>query len=160
LPVSDFISAIESAGGFVKVNATYRPPERAYLMEWCWMIARGRVEPEKVPSRDGVHINWVHTSKYKSVAAATAMSDAYDMDGLHTKPAGEKSLHCIGEAIDMNVSWHGALKIQDKDGNTVEIKSGPRDGMNPELAKVGSTYGVTKFMGGAADRPHWSTNGK
>jgi hypothetical protein len=34
LPVSDFISAIESAGGSVKVNAAYRPAERAYLMEW------------------------------------------------------------------------------------------------------------------------------
>ena len=43
---------------------------------------------------------------------------------------------------------------------TVEIASGPRDGMNPELAKVGASYGVIKFYGGAVDRPHWSTNGK
>jgi hypothetical protein len=160
LPVSDFISAIESAGGSVKVNATYRPPERAYLMEWCWMVFRGRVEPGNVPSRDGVNINRVHLTKERSIAAATSMSRAYDMDRLHTKPAGDKSLHCIGEAVDMNIGWKGVLAIQDSAGDTVEISSTPRDGMNQELAEVGLTYGVVKFRGGAADRPHWSTNGK
>lgn len=160
VPVNDFISAIESAGGMVHPNATYRPKEHAYLMEWCWMISRGKIEPEKVPHKAGVLIEWVHATKEKSIAAAKAMSTAYDMDGLRTKPAGETSLHCIGEAIDMGISWRGSLTIQNKDGTEVSITSAPRDGMNPDLATVGASYGVIKFYGGNTDRPHWSTTGR
>lgn len=160
VPVNDFIWAIEQAGGAVHPNATYRPKERAYLMEWCWMISKGKVEPEKVPHKNGVLIEWVHSTKERSIAAARAMVSKFDMDGLHTKPAGESSLHCIGEAIDMNISWTGTLKIQNRDGTEVSIASTPRTGMNPDLAKVGATYGVIKFYGGDADRPHWSTTGR
>ena len=160
LHVSDFISAIEQAGGHVVRNATFRPPERAYLMEWCWMLTHGKVEPNKVPSRDGVPINWVHPTREKCIEAAREMVHAYDMTGLRTKPAGAMSLHCVGEAIDMNVEWRGNLNIQDDHGNVIEIASDPQDGMNAELAKVGASYGVIKFHGGASDRPHWSTNGK
>ena len=49
--------------------------------------------------------------------------------------------------------------IQDKHGNKLNIASAPKNGMNAELATVGATYGVIKFFGGAADRPHWSSNG-
>lgn len=160
LPVGDFIAALEHAGALVVPNATFRPKQRAFLMETCWLIANGFMEPDKAPSRDGINIEWVHSSKAKSIAAAKAMSHTYGMQTLATKPAGEKSLHCIGEAIDMNISWSGTLTIEQKDGTSVVITSTPRTGMNAELAKVGASYGVIKFYGGAADRPHWSTTGR
>lgn len=160
LPVSDFIAAMERAGAKVTPNATFRPKERAYLMETCWLIANGFLQPENAPRREGVNIEWVHPTKEKSVAAAKAMRDGYDMQRLLTKPAGEKSLHCIGEAIDMNVSWSGSLTIEQRDGTSTTISSTPRTGMNAELAKVGAGYGVIKYLGGEADRPHWSTTGR
>ena len=52
---------------------------------------------------DEVHINWVHPTKEESTKAAKDMCTHYGMDGLLTKPAGPKSLHCTGEAIDMNI---------------------------------------------------------
>jgi hypothetical protein len=36
------------------------------------------------------------------------------------------------------------------------IASGPRDGSNPELIKVGATFGVMKLV---SDPPHWSDDG-
>ena len=158
-PVNAFIAAMEAAGATVTPAATYRPKERAYLMEWCWLISRKKIEPENVPHRTGVAIEWVHKTKEQSVAAAQVMSDAYGMQRLHTKPAGESSLHCIGEAIDMNISWSSFLKIQNRDGSDVTITSTPRDETNQDLKKIGATYGVIKFVGGTSDRPHWSTTG-
>jgi hypothetical protein len=36
------------------------------------------------------------------------------------------------------------------------ITGGPRDGSNPELIKVGATFGVMKLV---SDPPHWSDDG-
>jgi hypothetical protein len=38
--------------------------------------------------------------------------------------------------------------------------STPKDGMNEDLHVVGKGYGVIKFLLGAVDKPHWSSNGK
>ena len=160
--VSNFLLALQQAGAQYHLNATYRPPERAYLMTWCWMLANGQVEPKAVPPRNGVLIEWVHATKEKSIAAAKAMVREYRMTKLLTKPAGENSLHCVGEAIDVDINWEHlvSLKIKNAADKIVTITSNPRTGMNTELWQVGRTYRVIKFFGGAADKPHWSSTGK
>lgn len=37
--VEKFHKALKQAGARVTISATLRPPERAYLMHWSWMIA-------------------------------------------------------------------------------------------------------------------------
>ena len=58
--VNSFIQAISSAGGAVSIAATYRPPERAYLMHYAWKIANGTIQPDRVPTMVGVNIEWDH----------------------------------------------------------------------------------------------------
>jgi len=128
-------------------------------MHWSWMIAHNKITPEKVPSKTGVSINWVHENNAKSVSAAKAMVSAYGMNNLHVAPA-LNSRHTEGHAIDMTISWKGELVIQDATGKSITIKSSPLTGMNTELHKVGKTYGVTKYHGGWKDAPHWPTDGK
>lgn len=154
-----FISALKTAGATVNISATLRPPERAWLMHWAWMVARGRTSPERVPSNPGVNINWVHETPERSRQAAIAMVDAYGMQRLHVAPA-LRSRHTEGHAIDMNISWYDNLKIKNKWGEYIIIRSSPRSGMNSELALVGKSYGVIKYHGGISDAPHWSIDGR
>ncbi|WP_235801336.1 hypothetical protein [Yersinia pekkanenii] len=71
-----------------------------------------------------------------------------------------KSRHTEGNAIDMNILWMGDLKIKNKSGEEVLIKSFPKDGMNIALHMVGKSFGVTKYHCGSKDKPHWSTDGR
>lgn len=157
---NDFIAAIRNAGGTVVISATLRPPERAYLMHWAHKIYRNNVPPSEVPRKPGVHIDWVHPTLAQSREAARRMIQGYGIGGLaaHTPPS-LNTLHTRGEAIDMTISWAGSLEIKNMDGSITTIASLPRTGMNVELKSVGLTYGVKKFVGGASDRPHWSTTG-
>lgn len=154
-----FISALKIAGATVNISATLRPPERAWLMHWAWMIARDRISPERVPINPGIDINWVHETPQRSRQAAIAMVDAYGMQRLHVAPA-LRSRHTEGHAIDMNINWYHNLKIKNNWGEYIIIQSVPRDGMNNELAQVGKTYGVIKYHGGFSDAPHWSIDGR
>jgi hypothetical protein len=78
-----FLAALEDAGATVSINATLRPPERAYLMHWSFVINTGEVEPDDVPEYAGVEIEWVHrkpkgsTDLTASLAAAAAMVHGY-----------------------------------------------------------------------------------
>ncbi len=81
------------------------------------------------------------------------------MTGLNVAPS-LKSRHTEGNAIDMNISWMGDLKIKNKKGEDVLIKTFPKDGMNTELHTVGKSFGIIKYHGGSKDRPHWSTDGR
>ena len=45
MDVTDFIAAMTKATVKVKVITTVRPRERAYLMHWSWLIAKGKVAP-------------------------------------------------------------------------------------------------------------------
>jgi hypothetical protein len=155
--VESFIKALRDAGVSVVSNATYRPPARSYLMHWSWMIVHG-TDPTTVPAMDGVNINWVHPTNAASVTAAQQMVNAYGMANLHTPPALH-SLHNEGQAIDMDISWTGSIAVEDATGTTVDIATTPQTGMNPLVIQVGASYGVIKFVGGDADKPHWSTNG-
>jgi hypothetical protein len=155
-----FLDALEQAGANVRVSATLRPPERAYLMHWSWKIARNIVDARNVPAMAGVDIAWVHTNSagqidlVKSRSAASQMVTAF---GIVAAPALQ-SRHTEGRAVDMTIGWSGALAIADQDGGLRNITSTPRDGMNPELALCGRTYGVIKAVF-AGDPPHWSEDG-
>lgn len=152
-----FKGAMVSAGMQVHPSSTYRPIERSYLMHWCWMIKNG-TDPSTVVAMEGVNIEWVHPTLAASVSAAKQMVTAYDMDDLHTAPALH-SLHNEREAIDMRITWHGAVNINDASGTAVHVDTTPRNGMNAQLKLVGASYGVKKYVGGASDKPHWSTTG-
>jgi hypothetical protein len=149
---SRFVIALRGAGASVSIAATLRAPERAYLMHYCFRIAREGLDPSTVPAMKGVNIQWVHPDLASSRSAAEQM-----VQGFHIvyKPA-LKSRHTQGLAIDMTISWQGNLSILDGNRNTVKISTSPRSGDNKELQEVGASYGVIKL---ASDPPHWSSDG-
>ena len=150
--VEAFLAALKDAGATVVVSATLRPPERAYLMHWCCMVADSGQDPARVPKMSGVDIQWDHPSVAESRQAAAAMKAGYDI----AYPAALKSRHTQGRAIDMTIGWTGTLSIEDKSGAVVKIATAPRSGLNPALHAVGATYGVIKLV---KDKPHWSDDG-
>ena len=46
LNVQEFKKALQAAGATTRTTSTYRPPERAYLMHWSWMIVKMGVDPQ------------------------------------------------------------------------------------------------------------------
>ncbi len=152
-----FIAALQKAGAKVTIEATFRPPERAYLMHYAFLIANG-TDPEKVKPMAGVDIDWVHKDAAgkadlkASRKAAQAMTRAFD---VVYQPA-LKSRHTEGLAVDMEISWSGTLKVSAADGKEVTIDSSPRSGANKQLQAVGAGYGVIKLK---SDPPHWSSDG-
>jgi hypothetical protein len=152
--VMAFVSALQRAGAVIGVQATLRPPERAYLMHWCWMIANLSQAPVAVPAMDGVAIDWTHGGDTRGAkAAAGAMVERFDLQFLPSL----KSRHIFGRAIDMTIAWQGRLSVRDYDGIVHYVLTEPRDGTNPELAKIGATFGVVKL---STDPPHWSDDGR
>lgn len=163
--VTSFIAALRAAGASVTVSATYRPPQRAYLMHWSWMIVNIGIDPRTIPKMAGVNIRWDHVdaagvyAAADSLAGAQGMVDGYDMQNLMTAPA-LNSRHTVGAAIDMSISWVDTLTVKDAGGNTENITGQPRNGMNVRLAAIGASYGVIKYNGSGTDRPHWSDTGR
>jgi hypothetical protein len=148
--VNEFFAALSSSAAVqVDVNATFRPPERAYLMHYAWCIARGLIQATQVPPMTGVDIVWDHPN---AIAAAEAMVQGYGMVFI----AALASNHTKGLAIDMNITWSGALTVTDANGATRNIAGGPRNNDNLELQSFAGTFGVHKL---ASDPPHWSING-
>jgi hypothetical protein len=154
-----FLQALDAAGADVTISATFRPPERAYLMHHCWKIAHDMEDPRNVPSMPGVDIEWAHRTasgafgKAASRAAAQAMVDKYDMAQI----AALKSRHTERRAIDMSITWSGTLTIKNASGQLVAIATTPRTGAgNAKLHQIGRSYGVIKLT---SDRPHWSEDG-
>lgn len=162
--VEAFIGAIRAAGATVVINGTLRDLRRAYLMHWSWRIVKAHVDPQSIPSMNGVCINWSHLdrsgnySRVASIAGASEMVKAFGMERLGVAPS-LTSRHIIGSAIDISISWQGNLLIVDSLGNTVEIKTPPWSGMNLQLHRVGESYGVIKYNRRGRDEPHWSDNG-
>ncbi|MDR5760979.1 hypothetical protein [Caballeronia sp. LZ035] len=152
--VDAFIKSMQDGHATVKVSSTYRPLERAYLMHYAYALAHDEVKPKDVPAQSGVDIVWDHGDPAASKRAAQAMVDAYDI----AKEPALHSRHTEHKAIDMTIYWAGTLTLVDGDGTRVTIDSGPRDGTNRKLVKVGKTFGVVKAMF-AGDPPHWSSDG-
>lgn len=150
--LSKFHQALVEAGINVKISATFRPPERAYLMHFSTKISKGQIDPRRVPPMAGVNIQWFHGNLAKSKTAATQMVRAYGI----AFPPSLKSRHTQGLAIDMTLTWAGTIKIKDATG-AVKAIGAPRSGQtNTALHRVGASYGVIKLV---SDPPHWSSDG-
>jgi hypothetical protein len=68
--VALFLGAIYEAGGQVRIAATFRSEERAWLMHYSYEVAFVHLLPEDVPARAGINIAWVHPTLKQSRAAA------------------------------------------------------------------------------------------
>jgi peptidoglycan hydrolase-like protein with peptidoglycan-binding domain len=161
--VARFVAALQKAGAPPKINATYRPPERAYLMHYAWSIANEGLSPAAVPLYPGVDIQWVHTDRNGKVDLAASRAAAEEMVrkyGMADK-AVLTSRHTEGRAIDMDIAWTGNLVIPDGRSSKVRtIASLPRTGGdNRDLWAVGASYGVIKLVKDRPDPPHWSDDG-
>jgi len=151
--VSHFLAALKNAGASYQIAATYRPPERAYLMHWAWLIANGTL-PGAVPACAGVDIDWTHGGDVAAArAAARAMVAAYS---IRYEPS-LTSHHCERRAIDMTVTWDGTLNIRNAHGTLLAIASSPRSGDNHDLQAIAREFGVIKLV---SDPPHWSDDGR
>ncbi|HVF51793.1 MAG TPA: hypothetical protein VNA19_17045 [Pyrinomonadaceae bacterium] len=150
--ISKFHQALADAGANIKINATFRPPERAFLMHFAFRIARKGFDPRSVPPMAGVNIQWFHGNTAASKNAAEQMVRAY---GIAFAPS-LRSRHTEGLAIDMTVTWAGTLRIKDASGALKSIGSPANGNTNSALHNVGRTYGVVKLV---SDPPHWSVDG-
>ncbi len=152
-----FLAALHAAHATVTISATLRPRERAYLMQGAWDIAHGK-DPTTVPPMAGVDIDWAVRDGAGTPDLDAARKIAQGMVkayAIKVRPV-LNSLHITGEAVDMDITWNGSLQIADKDGKSHTIAGLPCDGTNPDLAKIGASYGVIKLV---SDPPHWSING-
>ncbi len=145
--VNKFIAAIEAAGGEVRIEATFRPLKRAFLMHYSFMIDEEGFDPADVPEYSGIDINWVHPTPAASIRAARQMNEGY---GTVYQPA-LKSNHTAGRAIDMTITRILGKTMKDAKDNDVEIRR------EADLHDLGATYGVKKLV---RDPPHWSEDGK
>lgn len=148
----EFLAALQQAGASVIISTTKRNKQRAYLMHYSWKIAKGQINASQVPADPGVNIAWDHGNDTKSKQAAQEMVNLFQMAHI----ASLTSRHIDGKAIDMSISWTGALMIKNKAGDTVQIGAPRKGDNNTALHTVGSTYGVNKLV---TDAPHWSSDG-
>lgn len=155
---SAFIKALEDAGATVSIHTTLRSPKRAYLFHWCWLIGLGKAKPSAATPMAGVDIEWDHGDEAKSQKGAKEMIAGF---GLAVPPHSKNapsltSNHTPGKAIDMDISWTGAIKIKKKDGTEVSVAFMEDVNQNTDLHAVGASYGVKKLK---TDAPHWSHDG-
>ncbi|MEJ5074337.1 hypothetical protein WH357_18675 [Enterobacter ludwigii] len=145
--VNNFTRSIIDAGGHVRVSATYRPVERAYLMHYAWKIAREGMRPSSVPAKDGVNIDWTHKGNDNAAFAA-----AQDMvNGYHIVYGPVlSSRHTQRRAIDMTITGVIGKYLKNASGNNVLVSS------QSKLHEVGASFGVHKLL---SDPPHWSDDG-
>jgi len=158
--VEAFKKALEDAGASISIDTTLRPKERAHVLHYAWQVGKGTVKASDVPVMDGVDIIWDHGDDAKSKAGANEIITAAN---VASKPS-LTSRHIEGKAIDWTIEWTTPeLKITNKDGVEVIIKSTPHNGGDPgntELHTVGKGYGVIKGLNfNPKDPPHWSSDG-
>ncbi|WER21134.1 hypothetical protein P2E05_13620 [Providencia stuartii] len=145
--VTRFIQAIRDAGGNVRISATFRPPERAYLMHYAYAISRENFDPSKVPEKEGVNIDWTHNGDLASAKkAAQQMDRAYV---IKYKPS-LTSRHTQRRAIDMTITNIIGKSLINGSGANVPIKN------LKNLFDAGASFGVIKLV---VDEPHWSDDG-
>ncbi|MEV8379213.1 hypothetical protein AB0P21_41135 [Kribbella sp. NPDC056861] len=167
-----FKNAMRMAGIDVDVISTFRSFQRAYLMQWSYKISRDNLDPATVPAfvpsagQPSVDICWVHSDangnpdRTASANAATALAKALVIYGNKTSPSAN-SRHCYRMAVDWTTVWTAAtITVANTTGPPTTITSTPRSGLNPDLIKVGATYGL-KHYGPIAtdDANHWSDTG-
>jgi hypothetical protein len=158
--VEAFKKALEDSGASISIDTTLRPKERAHVLHYAWQVAKSAIKASDVPAMDGVDIIWDHGDDEKSKAGANEIITAAN---VASKPS-LTSRHIEGKAIDWTIEWTTSeLKIKNKDGVEVIIKSTPHNGGDPgntELHAVGKGYGVIKGLNfNPKDPPHWSSDG-
>lgn len=167
-----FINAMTAADITESTITTLRPPQRAYLMHYSWLISKGQIDPANVPDftpaagQAAVNICWVHRSSNgkedasASTLAAKQMVGAFGIDrNLKVAPA-LNSLHTQGLAIDMTTIWNKkTITIVNGSGTSVTIDTTPHSDLNAQLIAVGASYGVIHFLNATRDPNHWSVNG-
>lgn len=157
--VQNFIEALMNANAKIVINATFRPPERAYLMHWSWKIVKKDFDPQKIPLNDKVNIEWWHGNLNNSIKGAQEMVTGFQIGHLKTAPA-LNSRHTEGNAIDMEITWQKTLKILDVNNKENLIETTPQNHTNKQLIDVAKTFGVYHFIPIANDKVHWSTDGR
>lgn len=151
--VDSFIAALQTGGANVRVSATLRPPERAFLMHYAWKIAHQNLDAATVPAMAGVDIEWVHRHANGTVnagasrVAANVMVAGY---GIVYAPA-LSSRHSEGRAIDMTITGYSGKTFKNASNMDVVVTS------SANLNALGATYGVRKLP---SDPPHWSDDGR
>lgn len=150
-----FLKAMKEAGITIRITASHRPKQRAYMMHYAWKIAKGKITPAEVPPMPGVDIIWNHGHAKQG---AQDMVDGFGINNLSVPPA-LNSRHIDGRAIDTVLSWMKDVKIRKKDGMFKTIIGEPRNSTHPDLIAVGATYGVIHFKPASADKVHWSDDG-
>jgi D-alanyl-D-alanine dipeptidase len=148
-----FIAMLRANHATVSISATYRPPQRAWLMHWAWEIAKGNQPYSKVGSIENpynIAIEWDHGNEKSTRAAAAAMVKKYKM----AHHAALKSRHTERHAIDITIdSLPSVLKVDGKDHSVGDEPATE----NKALRRLSrSLYHVVKNPG---DPPHWSTDG-
>jgi len=155
-----FIASLQNGSASVSIAATYRPPERAYLMHFCCQIAGYRdrdgafhqIAPDEAPAMAGVDIDWTHGGDIGAArAAAVAMREAYDI----AFPAALISRHTQRRAVDMTIKVLSGAIIKDAQGVPYAFH-GSADGMDARVIAIGKTFGCLKLF---SDPPHWSDDG-
>lgn len=150
--VGKFILALRTGGASVSIAATYRPPERAYLMHWCCMIGGSGQDPAQIPAMAGVDIDWsCGHNLAQAKAAAQAMMAKYDIQF----PAALVSRHTQRRAVDMTISVPTGATMQPQQGAAVNFPEGC-NGQDSRVVAIGKSFGVIKL---ASDPPHWSDDG-
>jgi hypothetical protein len=151
--VQRFVDAMRAGGATVQISSTRRNKIRAYLMHFSFRVGNGEIAASAVPPEPGCPIIWDHGNAAKSKAAAREMKELFN---IAFKPS-LTSNHIAGKAIDMTISWEGTLRMEDGNGNMVDVPPPSPGSLNAKLHRVGATYRVLKLL---SDPPHWSTNGR
>lgn len=152
-----FVKALRDCGTRVRINATFRPVERSYMMFYSAAIARGEIDPVRVPEWPGINIDWAHLNAQGLPDRAAARAAARAMMvglGVGRNPVGEpgRSNHNKRKAIDISVSGYSGKIVVGGDGESFTLHSWQ------DVRKLGESYDV--YWYGAGDRPHWSWNGR
>jgi hypothetical protein len=150
--VDNFVGTLQAGGATIKIAATLRPPERAYLMHYSWLVGRGKVDAEDVPEMAGVDIDWVHRDNRGRPSTTGSRNAALGMAGLYgiVYAPALTSRHTEGRAIDMTISGYANKTFDDADGTATRVRTAS------DLYALGATFGVIKLV---ADKPHWSDDG-
>lgn len=153
--VGDFIQSMRMGGATVTIAATFRPPERAYLMHFACLVAGyhgtdgkfRQIAPVAVPAMSGVGIDWTHAGDIIAAqGAATQMVTGYTI----RYPAALVSRHTQRRAIDMTIHWAGKICMCDGMHIAHAVTR------QADLVPIGKTFGVIKLL---TDPPHWSDDG-
>lgn len=144
--VQQFITTLEAGGAQVKIAATRRPAERAYLMRGCWDIVKDGADPAEIPAHPNVNIVWTREG-------------AQEMFGVYRlvyRPS-LTSRHIDGRAIDMSIMWTGVINVVDGRGVRVALDWTRLADRTTRLYAIGASFGVKKLL---SDAPHWSDDGR